>query len=84
MTVVALHPHALERLPERGASIAEVVGTVEGGERFEAKHGRTGFRRNFPCTAPWRGRSFAWKQIEAYAVFEDRRWLVITVIVKYY
>lgn len=32
---------------ERGASEQEVFSTVENGEIFPAKYGRTGFRRNF-------------------------------------
>jgi hypothetical protein len=56
---------------------------MELGERFPAKFGRNGFRRNFPFEAPWRGRRYATKQIEAYAVREVD-WLVITVIVKFF
>ena len=48
--MVRLHPHAQDRLLERGASKEEVVATVEGGESFPAKYGRTGFRRNFSLT----------------------------------
>ena len=44
---VDIHPHARERLAERGATEAEVMATVEGGEQFPAKFGRAGFRRNF-------------------------------------
>jgi len=44
---VRLHPHALDRLAERGAEASEVISTVEGGERFPAKLDRFGFRRNF-------------------------------------
>ncbi len=80
---VRLHPHARERLLERGATESEVIDTVELGERFPAKFGRTGFRRNVPFEAPWRGRRYATKQIEAYAVREVD-WLVITVIVKFF
>jgi hypothetical protein len=47
-TAVDFHPHALERAEERGASKREVMKTVEAGERFPAKFGRTCFRRNFP------------------------------------
>ncbi len=83
-TTVRLHPHATARLPERGASEAEVRETVESGERFAAKYGRTGFRRNFPFGGLWRGRAYATKQIEAYAVKEAHDWLVITVVVKYF
>jgi hypothetical protein len=83
MPPVRLHPHATARLAERGATEAEVVATVEQGERFPAKFGRTGFRRNFVFGGQWRGRTFATKQVEAYAV-EEQGWLVITVIVRYY
>ncbi len=81
---VLFHPHALERMVERGASEDEVMLTVQEGEQFPAKFGRTGFRRNFPVEGLWRGRHFAVKQVEAYAVEEQEDWLVITVIVRYY
>ena len=81
---VRLHPHAVARLAERGATKEEVVAALEGGERFPAKFGRTGFRRNFAFDGSWRGRAFANKQVEAYAVEESDHWLVITVLVKYY
>ena len=83
MTDVTLHPHARTRLAERGATEAEVIETVREGERFPAKFGRTGFRRNFPFNGVWRGRQYATKQVEAFAV-EESGWLVITVIVRYY
>ena len=82
--IVQFHPHARERLAERGASEAEVIATVEHGERFPAKFGRTGFRRNFAFDGLWRGRRYATKQVEAYAVDEENVWLVITVVVKYF
>lgn len=81
---VRLHPHAQDRLAERGATEAEVVATVEQGERFPAKFGRTGFRRNFAFDDVWRGRSYRTKQIEAYAVEEAGGWLVITILVRYF
>lgn len=80
---VRLHSHAKDRLAERGATEAEVIATVLEGERFVAKYGRTGFRRNFSFDAEWRGQMYGTKQIEAFAVREDG-WLVITVIVKYF
>ena len=80
---VRLHPHAQGRLAERGATEAEVIATVEEGESFPAKFGRTGFRRNFVFEDTWRGRPYATKQIEAYAV-EENGWLVISLVVKYF
>ena len=81
---VRLHPHARERLAERGATEAEVVATVSRGGSFPAKLGRTGFRRNFPFGGKWRGRHYINKQVVAYAVRERRGWLVITVVTKFF
>lgn len=80
---VRLHPHAQGRLVERGTTEAEVIATVETGEQFPAKLGRTGFRRNFTFNSEWRERRYSVKQIEVYAVQEDGR-LVITIIVRYF
>jgi hypothetical protein len=46
--IVRLHPHARDRLAERGATEDEVIATITDGERFPARFNRTGFRRNFP------------------------------------
>jgi hypothetical protein len=83
---VRLHPHALDRMAERGATDREVISTIESGERLAAKFGRTGFRRNFDFRGRWLGREYAAKQIEAIAVEDENGggWLVITVVVKYY
>ena len=81
---VRLHPHALGRMAERGATEDEVTATVEQGEQFPARFGRTGFRRNFPFDTEWRGRNYRTKQVEAYAVQEGGDWLVITVITRYF
>lgn len=82
--LVRLHPHAEERILERGTTVEEVTATVQGGERFPAKFGRTGFRRNFPFNGSWRGRQYRVKQVEAYAVQEGSDWLVITVVTHYF
>jgi len=71
-------------MQERGAEEAEIVATVEHGERFPAKFGRTGFRRNFPFGGTWRGRAYATKQVEAFAVEEGGGWLVLTVVTRYF
>jgi hypothetical protein len=69
---------------ERGATEVEVIATVELGEQFPVKFGRTGFRRNFRFDREWRGRQYHTKQIEAYTVQEGTDWLVITVITRYF
>ena len=81
---VDLHPHVKQRLVERGATEKEAIETVTRGEIFPVKFGRTGFRLNFNFDGIWRGKKYATKQIEAYAVQEQDCWLIITIIVKYF
>ena len=69
---------------ERGATEEEVEAAIREGERFPAKFGREGFRRNFRFDGTWRGRRYGMKQIEAFAIWENGDWLVISVIVKYF
>lgn len=71
-------------MAERGATEKEVIETIEHGETFPVKFGRTGFRRNFPYNDIWCEKHYTTKQIEAYAVEESDSWLVITVITKYF
>ncbi|HJU20182.1 MAG TPA: hypothetical protein VJ770_27325 [Stellaceae bacterium] len=61
-----------------------MAATIDEGERFAAKFGREGFRRNFRFDGIWRGRRYAMKQVEAFAIFEDGDWLAISVIAKYF
>ncbi|MGH7060353.1 MAG: hypothetical protein ACREFH_08210 [Stellaceae bacterium] len=79
-----LHAHAAARMLERGASEEEIAATVREGERFSAKLGRTGFRRNFSFDSVRHGRRYHMKQVEVFAIREDDDWLVITIIVKYF
>ena len=44
---IEIHPHAQQRLLERGATSDEVIQAVVDGEEFPAKFDRTGFRKNF-------------------------------------
>ena len=81
---VELHPHALARLPERGATATEVIETVTHGTPEPAKLGRTRFVLTHAFDGIWRGRHRDHKVVEALAVFENGRWLVITVIVKFH
>lgn len=80
---IRFHPHADERMQERGAT-EKVLATVTYGEQFPARYGRTGFRRNFAFDREWRGQHYRTKQVEAYAVREDADWVVITVITRYF
>jgi len=81
---VRIHPHASERMAERGASEDEINATVEDGEEFPAKFGRTGFRRNFVYEQKWRDQLYRTKQLEVIAAAGVDEWLVLTVIVRYF
>ena len=81
---IRIHPHAKERMKERGASESEVIETVKYGEEFPAKFGRVGYRSNFDFEGIWRGKEYKTKQIEAYASKEGNDIIVITVLVKYF
>jgi len=81
---VELHPHASERLSERGATVAEVIDTVLYGERFQAKFNRIGFRKVFIYNATWRDRIYDHKEVEAIAVEIPTGMLVLTVITRYF
>jgi hypothetical protein len=81
---VRFHSHAQDRMRERGTNEHEVSATVKNGERFPAKYGRTGFRRNFVYEQEWCGTYYHIKQVEVYAVQEGPDWLVITIIRRFF
>jgi len=81
---IRFHPHAKERMEERGTTREEIIKTVESGEEFTAKFSRIGFRRNFPYRSMWRGKGYQTKQVEVYTVKENEDFIIITVVVKYF
>ena len=81
---VRIHPHALQRMRERGATAAQVRQTVVSGAFAAAKFGRTRFRHTFAFNAKWNGKRFARKQVDAFAAKIAGGWLVVIVIVKYF
>jgi hypothetical protein len=81
---IRIHPHAGQRIRERGATVAQVRETVLKGSRTAAKFGRTKFRRVYPFGKKWNGKQFANQQIDAFAATIPHGWLVVTVIVKYF
>lgn len=71
-------------MEERGATENEVRTAISKGEKFPAKFGRTGFRHSFPFESNRNGKFFRIKQVEVYGVDEERDFIVITVVVKYF
>jgi len=68
--MVKIHPHARERMAERGASEEDILSAISKGERFMAKFNRVGFRRNFSFQNKWKDRYYQIKQLEVYGVEE--------------
>ena len=71
-------------MQERGATEEEVRATIENGERYPAKFGRVGYRRNFPFNRERRGKFFTTKQVELFAIQEKDNWIVITVLTRFF
>jgi len=81
---IIIHPHAIERIKERGIRVKEVMETVGGGDRFRAKFDRVGFRKNFIFRGAWQGTYYETKQVEVYGVREKGNFIVITAIARYF
>jgi hypothetical protein len=81
---IKIHPHAAQRIRERGASAAQVRETVMKGQQTPTKFGRVKFTLVFPFGKMWNGKKYARQEIEAFAATIPNGWLVVTVIVKYF
>jgi hypothetical protein len=81
---IQIHPHAAQRIRERGATVRQVRETVANGKRSAAKFGRTKFRQVFAFGRRWNGKHYVKQQIEAFAATIPDGWLVVTVVVKYF
>ena len=84
MKRIEFSQHALDQLPDRGASQKEVEETIRMGEPVPAKKGRRGFRKNFPYNSVWKGRHYETKQVIPIVVEEANRLVVVTVYVFYF
>jgi len=82
---IRIHPHAAQRLKERGATASEATKTVRTGTRSPAKFGRFEFVSRFPFAKMWLGRKYATKQVHVIAAPQGPdHWLIVTVIVKFF
>ena len=79
-----IHPHAEERMAERGATAREIKEVVEEGRQFPAKFGRVGFRHNFSFNTTWRNKKYKTKQVEVIGSKEQDVFVIITILVKYF
>jgi len=84
MKSVVFSRHALEQMPDRGATQEEVEATIRTGERIPAKGRRIAFRKNFLFQQQWKGRHYEVKQVMPIVVEENDTMMVITVYVFYF
>jgi hypothetical protein len=81
---ILIHPHARERMDERGTTEAEGRTTIKEGEKFFAKFRRVGFRHEFSFESDRDGKFFRVKQVIVYGVEEGRDFIGVTVVVRYF
>lgn len=81
---ILIHPHAKERMAERGATEDEVSFTLRKGFLLPARFGRRKHWATFPFERYWQEKFYRFKQIEVYSVDEGEDVIVITVVVKYF
>jgi len=81
---IIIHPHALQRMEERGATREEVLRTITTGSMSAAKFGRRMHAMTFSHDEYLQSRFYEHKLIEAYSVEEEGDVIVISVVVKYF
>jgi len=81
---ILIHPHALQRMQERGASEEEIQSAIENGRVIPAKFGRKTYGMTFPYGRHWQEQFYENKHIEVYGVEEGDDIIVVTVVVKYF
>ena len=81
---ILIHPHALQRMEERGASEEEIQRAIERGRVLPAKFGRKIYGMTFLYGDYWREQFYEHKQLEVYGVDEGEDIIVVTVVVKYF
>jgi hypothetical protein len=81
---IFIHPHAVQRMDERGATREEVLKTIEMGRTSPARSGRRRYGMTFTYGGYWRGQLYGHKHIEVLCVDEGEDIIVITVVVKYF
>jgi len=84
MKPIILAKHALEQMPDRGATAEEVEATIRTGEPAAAKGRRLAFRKNFPFYKKWKGRYYNVKQVIPIVIEESDKIIVVTVYVFYF
>jgi len=84
MKPILFSQHALDQMPDRGATREEVEAAIRSGELAPAKGKRLSFRKNFPFNREWKGKKYAIKQVMPIIIEESDKIVVVTVYVFYF
>ena len=84
MKSILFSQHALDQMPDRGATRDEVEAAIRTGELAPAKGKRLSYRKNFPFYQEWKGREYAIKQVMPMVMEESDKMMVVTVHVFYF
>jgi hypothetical protein len=84
MKLIVFSKHALEQMPDRGATSEEVEAAIRAGEVTAAKSKRFAYRKNFTFNKSWKGRYYAVKQVMPIVTEESDKIIVVTVYVFYF
>jgi len=84
MKSILFSQHALDQMPDRGATRDEIEAAIRAGESAQAKGKRLSYRKNFPFNKEWKGRKYAIKQVMPIVIEESDRIIVVTVYVFYF
>lgn len=84
MPDIVFSRHALDQMPDRGATREEIETAIRSGEKLPAERGRIAFRKNFSYGQIWKGHYYETKQVVTVIQDEGDRLVVITVYVFYF
>lgn len=84
MKPVLFSQHALDQMPDRGATRDEVEVAIRIGERAPARGKRISLRKNFSFDQEWKGKKYAIKQVMPLVIEESDKIIVVTVHVFYF
>ncbi|MGD1010196.1 MAG: DUF4258 domain-containing protein [Candidatus Aminicenantales bacterium] len=81
---IVIHPHAFQRMEERGANKEEILKTIKMGRTSPARSGRRRYGMTVSYKDHWQGQFYGHKHIEVLCADEGEDIIVITVVVKYF
>jgi hypothetical protein len=84
MKTILFSQHAIDQMPDRGATREEVEMAIRTGELVPARGKRISFRKNFSFNNEWKGKTYGIKQVMPIVIEESDRIIVVTVYVFYF